>query len=361
MNILFSTFQGDIAGSTNSIAYLCTYLAKRGHKVFLACRPESLIWSMLKDTDVQTIDVEFKSKFDLKAAREIRDIAKSEEIDIINTQAGKDRYTVIWSRLFYGLKTVHINTRRQRPKSDGGFMINRFIAANTNKIVAVSHSIKSALEGIGYPKSHIEVIHNGTPKEKYQKADPEIIEKLKKDLEIDGSVPVIGSVSRLKNHIQLISALDHLDRKVKLLLVGMEENEEFREIINNYKIPHEVYFTGTVSNTEALAYLSLFDIKVQPSTMEGISQSILEAMALGIPVIATNASGNPELVKQGENGLLFEDGDIQGLASSIIRLLDHPDLRDRYSKAGLKTAFEEFSIEKTVDNYENLFNRLVGK
>jgi glycosyltransferase involved in cell wall biosynthesis len=359
MNILFATFQGDVAGSTNSIAYLSTYLAKRGHKVILACRPESLIWSMLEDSQVKTVAMDFKTKFDLNAARKIRDIARAEEIDIINTQSGNDRYTVIWSRIFYGLKTIHVNTRRQRPQSDGGFLFNRFIAANTDKIVAVSHSIKTVLEKIGYPKDHVKVIHNGTPKEKYQNVDEGIIEKLKKNYGIDGAVPVIGSASRLKNHIQLISALDYLDRKVKLLLVGMEKNKEFSDIINKYRIPHEVHFTGPVSNSEALAYLSLFDINVQPSTNEGISQSILEAMAMGIPVIATNASGNPELIKDGENGRLFEDGDIEGLAELIAQLLDNPELRTKYSKAGLKTAFEEFSIEKTVDNYEKLYKSLL--
>jgi glycosyltransferase involved in cell wall biosynthesis len=314
---------------------------------------------MLKETSVKTIPMYFNGKFDLKAARRIKEIVKNENIDIINSQSGKDRYAVIWSRIFYGNNCIHINTRRQRPLSGGGFLVNRFISGNTEKIVAVSHSIKKELVKMGYPADHVEVIHNGTPKDKYPIPNPQKIMTLKEELRIDGSAPVIGSVSRPKKHEQLLKALGLIDSEIILILVGIEENEGFRKIIEGYRVNHKVHFIGTVTNERALDYLQVLDMMVLPSTMEGISQSLLEAMALGIPVIATNASGNPELIEDGENGLLFEDGDIQGLADNIRNILDHPEKAIRFSKVGKETALDRFSIENTVEKYEALFSSIL--
>ena len=359
MNILFTTSQGDVAGSTNSIFYLATGLAARGHNVYLACRSESLLFRMLENTPVKRLEIPFKKKVDFKAAREIRDVVRKYKIDLINSQSGKDRYAVIVSRIVYGNKCPHINTRRQRPKSDGGKLLNRFITRHTEKIVAVSESIKSDLASIGYPEDHIEVIHNGTPVEKYKKPNEELRETLRKELEIHGNIPVLGSVSRPKKHSQLLEALNFLDRTVKLVLVGIEKVPEYESIIKTYTLPHEIHFIGTVSNETALAYLSLFDIKILPSTMEGISQSILEAMAMEVPVIATRASGTPEIINDGKNGILFEDGDIDGLVQAISRLLNEPKLRVQITAAGKITSFETFSIQKTLDNYISLFKSLI--
>ena len=93
--------------------------------------------------------------------------------------------------------------------------------------------------------------------------------------------------------------------------------------------------------------------------MEGISQSILEAMSLGVPVIATNASGNPEIIQDNINGYLFEDNDIESLGNKIKALVRNQELRNKFSAAAKKTLNEKFSLPKTVNNYARLFDNLI--
>jgi glycosyltransferase involved in cell wall biosynthesis len=120
-----------------------------------------------------------------------------------------------------------------------------------------------------------------------------------------------------------------------------------------------VFFEGEVNSADVLSYYPIFSIKVLASNMEGLSQSLLEAMALGIPVIATNAAGNPDLVQHELNGLLFGDGDIEALSAAIIRLKSDPNFAKILRNQGKKTALETFSLQNTILGYEEYFHQLL--
>ncbi|MDZ7371872.1 MAG: glycosyltransferase, partial [candidate division KSB1 bacterium] len=105
----------------------------------------------------------------------------------------------------------------------------------------------------------------------------------------------------------------------------------------------------------------LFDIKVLPSETEGLSQALLEAMALGVPVIAADAAGNPDLIRDGENGLLYKAGDSRHLAQQIERLLHDQALYRTLQENGRKTALDDFSIERTIERYEEAFTEIIRK
>jgi glycosyltransferase involved in cell wall biosynthesis len=170
---------------------------------------------------------------------------------------------------------------------------------------------------------------------------------------------VIGCVARLKEQKQLLEAIALLDQAVKVIFVGIESSPEFQKIISGYTLPHEIHFAGAIPNDEALNYYPLFDIKVLPSTIEGLSQSLLEAMALQVPVIATDLGGNRELIDEGRNGYLFENENIQQLASLIKQLKESENLRKQLGEYGQKTALDTFSIDKTVKKHEYLFNQII--
>jgi hypothetical protein len=120
-----------------------------------------------------------------------------------------------------------------------------------------------------------------------------------------------------------------------------------------------VIFTGPVPPDEALKFYPLFHVKILSSITEGLSQALLEAMALGIPVIATHAAGNPELITDGENGFTFRDGNVAELAAKIQTLHSDREIRQKFITNGKITALEDFSIENTIKRHEKLFNRLI--
>lgn len=355
IRLLLLTYQGDIAGSTNSISYLAKGLASRDHDVFVGCRRESLLWSLLEDTPVERIPMTFHNKIDIGNMQQIRDAVRQNDIRIINAQSSRDRYTSILANWMYGLRTAVIHTRRQTPKSAGFFLQNWFYTWGTKKIVAVSRGIKRQLVKTGIPARHIHVIFNGTPREKYDHIEPERVERLRHKFGLHIRSRVIGCVSRNKRQEQLLQALEHIKHPMNVIMVGARETTAYRTITSRYQVPHRIIYTGFVSGEDALATYRLFDLFVLPSVTEGLSQAILEAMAMGVPVIATRAAGNIDLIQDGINGLHFADNYIEELTSKIEMLLDDTRLREKLIVNGKKTAFEDFSIERTIAEYEKFY------
>ena len=105
--------------------------------------------------------------------------------------------------------------------------------------------------------------------------------------------------------------------------------------------------------------LSLMDIYVQPSRFENVPNSVLEAMAAALPVVATNVGGVREIVKDGETGIMVEVDDERGLVQSIDFLIQHPDKGREMGELGRKRAISLFSLEKMVSEYEKLYDRIM--
>jgi glycosyltransferase involved in cell wall biosynthesis len=363
MNILFLTYQGDIAGSTNSISYLAKSLAERGHNVYVGCRKESLLYSLLSNTKVKLIEMKFKSKLDFENMKHIRNIVKEYKIDIINSQSSKDRYTANLAKFFYRLPVKVVHTRRQTPKSSGIFIQNWFYNEFTDLIVAVSDEVKAELVKSGIKESKVEVIYNGTPDYKYDIINPEKEKILKKKYSYQDNDIIIGSISRKKEQDQIIKALGKLPENYKLLLIGIHEHEfqEYNDLINSMNLKDRIISLGMIPGEETLNHYQILDVDVLASNMEGLSQSLLEAMYLGVPVTATKAAGNISLIKDGVNGLFFNDGDIEKIAENIKKIVEDTELRKKLIEGGKKTAQIDFSINRVIKNYENVFEKLISK
>ena len=361
LRLLFITYQGGLAGSTNSIAYLAKGLAEKGHEVFVGCRQDMLIWDLLEGSKAQRIPMTFKSKFDTENWRQIRDTVKKHRIQVINAQSSYDRYTAIFSKLRYNLKVEIVHTRRQNPLSAGGWLQKWFYVKNTAGIVVISEGLKTIFAEKGYPKNHLKVIHNGIPAERLTQWNEETVEKFRKQLKIKAGEKVIGCVSRFKEQPQIIEAVAQLnDPNIKLVFAGIEQNQ-LEPYVEQFGLKNEVICLGDVSGKEVLNLYRLFDINILASTMDGFGLVLIEAMAMKCPVIATNFGGIADVVQNGYNGFLFENGNITELSSKIKELLTNQATRDKFIENGLTTAFETFSMENTILNYEQYFYSLIAK
>lgn len=359
MNILITSQHAGVAGSTYSIFYLARGLSRKGHRVYVACPPSTLLAQLLSREPAHHIPLIYHSKIDRKAIRQIANIVKEYRIEVIDAQASKDRYTTILARWWYKLPVKLVHTRRQMALSMGIMGQSWFYQKGTDKIIAVSEGVKASLVSIGIDERHINVIYNGTPREKYQLIDTSATDQLREKYRIMEDDFVIGCVARPKEQGQLLQALEQLNTQVTVIFVGIENQPAYQEIMNRFTLSHQVYFTGKVDNQAVLSYYPLFSVKVLPSTIEGLSQSLLEAMAMKVPVIATNMGGNAELIEEGKNGYLFENGNIARLTMLLERLINDVDLRQQLGEYGHHTALETFSIEKTVDRHEALFEQLL--
>ena len=161
-----------------------------------------------------------------------------------------------------------------------------------------------------------------------------------------------------KGHLCLLEAIAALPeslRPLRLVLVGDGPAEQvLRERVEVLGLTRLVEFRGKLDEQATLQEIAVADVLVLPSFMEGLPVVLMEAMGIGVPVIASQVAGVPELVADDRTGLLVPPGEVQALSKAIARILSDPASRDRLATAGRKAVEEEFSIRVAVDALEPL-------
>lgn len=348
-----------MAGSTFSISYLAKGLADKGHKIFVGIRKEMPIWDLMDYPGIERIPMRINGKFDFKNWREIRDTVIKYDIDIINAQSSHDRYTSIFSKIRYQLDVKIVHTRRQNPLSSGGWLQRQFYIKFTSNIIVISNGLKNIFVKKGYPENHIKVIHNGIPSARYNEWSEERVQHFKDLLKIKPEQKIVGCISRFKEQPQFIKAIANLnDPSIELIFAGTEPYA-IQPYLDEYKIHNKVHLLGKLPSEDILNIYRILDVNVLPSTMDGFGLVLIEAMAMGCPVIATNFGGIPDVIQDGENGFLFENENIDELQEKIKILLENQEVRNKFVKNGLTTAFDKFTMEKTIEGYESFFMDLV--
>ena len=139
-----------------------------------------------------------------------------------------------------------------------------------------------------------------------------------------------------------------------LLATGkVDIGKPYTELIKKLDLKDDIVLEYPTDTPEAI--MNSLDIFVLSSLSEGCSNVTLEALACGTPAVATRTGGNPELVVEGDTGLLFEVGDDEALAQHLKYLYDNPDVRKKFSENGMARIERDFTIARTVANYEKLY------
>lgn len=180
---------------------------------------------------------------------------------------------------------------------------------------------------------------------------------------------VVGTVGRfhpVKDHITLIRGFARFHRRVpaaRLILVGGEKNgpmqAQYRDVIRECQLDGSVLLLPPTP--EIAKVINGFDVFALSSRSEGCSNVILEALACGVPVLATRVGGNPELIVDGSNGLLFESGDDEALDALLARVYDDSALRRKLREAGPAWVRKCFTFEATIANYRELYLELADQ
>jgi len=237
------------------------------------------------------------------------------------------------------------------------------------QIVAVSTDTRQRLVSVGNPANHVQMIPNGVNIPEYGHNAKN--DRLSALVNLDPTTLIVGCVARLApikgQHDLLVAATRIINEaiSVKFVFIGSDSATEgryekvLRATAERQSVADHVHFTGYQPHAAML--MADFDLFVLPSYREAMPMSILEAMAAGKPVVATNVNGIPEVVIDGVTGFLVPPGDPDALAEAILTLLKDPDLARTMGQAGRTRVEEYFNLDKLHERIFALYDEAINK
>ena len=227
-----------------------------------------------------------------------------------------------------------------------------------DNFVTVSKNLKEYFVKIGLPENAIRIIYNGVDTKRYRPIND--VSSIREEVKVEDEDNIIVSVGRLtdaKDHKNILKALQIIktdDLNFKLIIIGDGElREKIEHLTLKLGLKEQVILLGNRTDIDRL--LNLAKIFVLHSKREGFPISLLEAMSTGLPIIATNVGGIPEIVKDGFNGVLVEPKRPQQLARAIKKIIKDKKFANKIGQNARKTINESFSLEMTTRKYADTY------
>jgi sugar transferase (PEP-CTERM/EpsH1 system associated) len=246
-------------------------------------------------------------------------------------------------------------------------LLRRLHTPLVDRYVTVSkHLERYLVRRIGISPSRITQVYNGVDTERFAPAVAKPTDILPEGFLGHGRV-VIGTVGRLqsvKDQASLVRAFaallqahpEWVSRAHLAIVGGGPLLGDLRALVNELGVESQVWLPGAVDDIARV--LRTFDVFVLPSLAEGISDTILEAMATGLPIVATAVGGNVEIVDDGKTGHLFAPGDVESLSRFLADYIAGPQLRDAHARAARRVAVDRFGLDTMVDQYDAIYTAL---
>ena len=356
------------AGTENQLVLLTRHLSRAGVKVTIALLHRSP-WVSRNIDYCPVYELGVKSLFSLLGWTKVAQFSKflrENKVQVVHTFFHDASIVGIFAARLANVPVV-ISSRRNRgywhtPKE---IFITKRANRWVTRILANSEDVKQSTHEVeGYPLEKIDVIYNGMDLNRFTCASIEGRNRIRCDYEIspDGTVAVmVANLRPVKAHEVIIKAMPRVLSEcpnLVLLLVGEgQERARIEEQIKKAGIGQNVLLLGT--RTDIQDILRAADLGVLSSRSESLSNSIMEYMASGLPVVATDIGGTREMITHEENGLLVPPGNPESFAEAVITLLKNSDLRLKMGAANRIKAQKMFSVERMVREHEELYIRLL--
>ena len=347
--------QGGGAGSVTSTLHLSLALRGAGVAVIFVCPPETEVEALASDGKLTVRPLALRPGERRANAAALAEVIARHEVDLVNSQSARDREALTWLRLTGRLPMPLVLTRRQMPRT---FFLENWLASRAaDRVVAVSGAVAAALRRRGTPGRKLTVIPNGLVTARVDRpVSDRAIFDWKDRIGWEPGRRTIGIVARPKDQRVVLEALTRVRTPVRLVLAGVDPGGPIAARARAVGAPHAVVCVPFTAEVAPL--YRLLEIALLPSRIEGFSQALLEAMALGKPVIASAAGGNLDLVRHETDGLLVVPLDPAAWAAAIERLLSDASLAARLGQAARKTARVTFSLDRTVERTLALYRSL---
>lgn len=350
--------QGGGAGSVTSTLHLSLGLARAGLHVRFVCPPGSEVEALARTGGLEVHPLALLPHRRRANAGALARLLDRQPVDLINSQSARDREALTWLALTGRLRSPLVVTRRQMPRT---FILENWLAGRAAaRVVAVSRAVAEALVRRGTPRRKLSVIPNGVVTERIDRpVTPAMLEQWRDRIGWEPSRRTIGVVARPKDQQVLLRALSAVRTPVRLVLAGVDPGSALAHLAAGVAGRHAVVCLPFTSDIRGL--YDLLELVLLPSRSEGLSQGLLEAMALGKPVIASAATGNLDLITDGVDGRLVPPLRPEAWAAVIEELLGQPEYAGRLGAAARHTARVTFSLQHTVERTARLYDEVLTR
>lgn len=362
MRILHTEWSGDLGGQERRVLAEVAGLSKRGHHTAIVCRKETRFCEECLRRGIEVHTLPLRNPYDISSISRLFKYIGANRFDVVNTHSGKDSWIAGMAAKLAGtpllVRTRHLNIPLKRS-------IFNFIHYLPDVYITCGTNMRETLvEDCGFPPNDVVSIPTGVDDEFFAvKRDPSA--KLK--YVSDDASPIITNVGILrgvKGHEVTLRAvprvIEAFPNAVFLLVGDGPKLKGLQGISRSLGIDGSVVFTGYLGTAAEIAGVYSFsDVSVLSSHSEGVPQSVMQAMAAGVPVVATRVGGVPEVVRHEQTGLLINPSDHDALAEGVIRVLRDKALAADMSERAKQFIYENHSATVMLDKIETLYYKLL--
>jgi glycosyltransferase involved in cell wall biosynthesis len=346
-------------GGEQQVFYLTTGLASRGHEVTIACQPGCPLAERARDAGIEAVEVRMRGEADFVAVLALRRLIRRRHFDIVHMHTSH-AHTLGCAAAFLARRGRCIVSRRV----DFGVAANLFSGFKyrhgVHRYIAISHAVKGILVEGGVDPALVDVVHSGIDLSRFEDVPAS---DLRREFAIPEGCPIVGNVAAMADHKGqrfLLDAVPHVleaEPATRFFILGEGElRGQLEAQVRDLGIGEAVTFAGF--RQDVPQWLRLFDVFVMSSHLEGLCTSVLDALAMRKPVVASDAGGLPEIIHNEETGLLVPAKEPVPLAAAIVRLIRDRDLGARMAARGRELVEREFSagsmVEGTVRVYDEV-------
>jgi len=357
IKVLHVSSESTWRGGEQQIAYLISELDKLGVESVVLCKSGSIFESYCEENRIKFYSAHFTSNLDLKTSLKLKKVCKYEEPDLIHAHTSRAHSLTLYSTYFGVSIPIVVSRRVDFPiKTPWKYDHNA-----VKRIICVSDSIKSiVIEKIRNQEKCI-TIHSGIDTHKFSTSKKS---SLIREYGIEDSFKSVGNTSAIADHKDYFTFVDTAREVLKekkdvvFFIIGDGPLEsQIREYININHLDKSVILTGF--REDIIDILPGLDCFLMTSKTEGLGTSLLDAMAAGVPVVATKGGGIPEIIIHEKTGLISDVGDSISLSVQVIRILEDIKLRHSLIQEGLNFV-DNFTSEEmarlTFAEYTSILN-----
>lgn len=363
------------AGMERKVIQLLNYMDRNHFKPFLLSLGD--VWGIPRNylnKDIELLALHKKTGIQWILVYKMAKVLKSRRIHIIHSHNWATLFhAVIAARIAKVPVIIHGEHGRDTKELDKTFkryIIRKILYGLVDQIVVVAEDLKNiVIREFHYNGSKVRMIKNGVEiqhfEQKYDKTEVKRKLGLSKDMSIIATIAKLRPVKDIPTLIKSFKLMYDKNHMVRLLIIGSYgENtnnlkNEIEELIEKLELSLYVKFLGEVENIPEL--LSIVDVYLNTSLSEGMSNTILEAMASGVPVVASRVGDNPELVLDGQTGFLAEMQNPADFAVKTLQILNTPRLKKRMSENSRSIIRKYYPLEGAFHKYQDLYQALYRK